>query len=161
MQNIKKNFNILIVFGSTLGKTKHLAEVSGYTLEKMEFNVIVKDVCYTQIDELFRFDLIILGCSTWDDGMLQYDFRYFFSKFVHYKFHRYKFAVFGVGSRHYPHFCASADILRGAVNSVGGKLICEPLKIDLDHDEPVDKCDNEMVEWTKSLASNLVLSART
>jgi len=146
---------ILIVFGSLLGKTKRLAVLAGTELRKKGFDVKVKDVVDTNINELEYFDLVIFGCSTWDDGMLQFDFREFFKVLVHSQFTDKNFAVFGLGSHKYPHFCTAPDIIAGAISAAKGKLIVENLKLDLDHDEPIDKCDNELVEWIHKIEEKI------
>ncbi len=146
--------NILIVFGSLLGKTKRLSVLAGIQLQDYGFNVKVKDVCSTTISELEYHDLVILACSTWDDGMLQFDFREFNTQLMHSKFTSKNFAVIGVGGRKYIHFCTAADILASSIKLAGGHLVIPQLKLDLDHDEEIDKVDNQLIEWVKTLAQS-------
>jgi flavodoxin I len=149
--------NILIVFGSLLGKTMRLAVLLGTELKKNGFkNVVVKDVRDTDISEIKKYDLVIFGCSTWDDGMLQVDFREFNNSLIKSKLSSKKFAVFGVGSRNYVHYCTAADIISSSIKLAGGYLILEPLKLDLDHDEEIDKCDQEIVHWGQEIAKNIL-----
>lgn len=146
---------ILIVFGSLLGKTKRLAVLAGTELRKKGYEIKVKDVLDTNINELEYFDLVILGCSTWDDGMLQIDFREFDKQLMKHPLPGKKFAVFGLGGRKYPHFCTAPDIIASSVKMAKGELIIENLKLDLDHDEPIDKCDNQMIEWIEKVEEKL------
>lgn len=143
---------ILIVYGSLLGKTKRLAFLAGSELERKGFDVKIKNVVDTNVEELRNFDLIIFGCSTWDDGMLQFDFREFFKELINSKFKDKDFAVFGLGGHKYPHFCTAPDIIAAGVRSIGGKIIIDNLKLDLDHDDPEDKCDGELIKWVSKIS---------
>lgn len=148
---------ILVIFGSLLGKTKRIAVLIGKELQKAGFQEVkVKDVRDTDLNEIKDFDLVIMGCSTWDDGALQFDFREFHKKLMRAKFPGQKFAVFGLGGHKYPHFCTAPDILAGAIRMSGGTLVTENLKLDLDHDEAIDKCDKEAINWTKSLVERII-----
>ncbi|MFW5719613.1 MAG: flavodoxin domain-containing protein [Candidatus Dojkabacteria bacterium] len=145
--------NIIIVFGSLLGKTKRIAVLMGHLLQKNGFHVKVKDVKNAQVEELEYFDMVILGCSTWDDGMLQYDFRHFNQALLEKQYPEKQFAVFGLGGTSYPHFCAAVDILESTISRVEGKLATPSLRLDIDHDEPVDKVDKEVISWTTHLVN--------
>lgn len=147
---------ILIVFGSLLGKTKRLAVLAGTELRKKGYDIKVKDVLDTSINELEYFDLVIFGCSTWDDGMLQIDFREFDKQLMKQSFSGKKFAIFGLGGHKYPHFCTAPDIIASSVKMAKGKQIVENLKLDLDHDEPIDKCDAQLIEWIGKIEEKLV-----
>lgn len=147
--------SILIVYGSLLGKTKRLATILNDLLLKNSFNSIIKDVRECTPNELANYDLTIMMCSTWDDGMLQVDFRDFNKKLLRLHFSGRNFAIIGVGGHKYPHFCTSADILTQTVDSIGGIIIIRPLKLNLDHDDHDEKCDNELVEWSNELISKL------
>lgn len=146
---------ILIIFGSLLGKTKRIAVLIGKELQKTGFEVKVKDVIDSSVEEMKGNDLVILGCSTWDDGALQYDFREFHKKFMRSKIPGQKYAVFGLGGHKYPHFCTAPDILAAAARMSGGTVIIDNLKLDLDHDEPQDKCDKEVIAWTREISKSI------
>lgn len=142
---------IIIVFGSTLGKTMRLAVLAGKILRDKGYDVKVKDVRDSTIDELKNFDLIIFGCSTWDDGMLQFDFREFNNQLMHSNLQNLKFAVFGLGGHKYPHFCTAPDIIASSIKMAKGEVVIENLKLDLDHDEPLQLRDKEMTEWVEKI----------
>lgn len=151
---------ILIVFGSLLGKTKRIAVLIGHQLKHKGFDVKVKDVRDTNINELEYFDIIILGASTWDDGMLQFDFRPFHASILENDNKGKIFAVFGVGGHKYPHFCVAADLIEKAVILSKGKLAVPTLRLDIDHDEPADKMDNEVLDWTEQIVHFSTLSSK-
>jgi flavodoxin I len=142
---------ILVVFGSLLGRTKRTALLIGKLLQDNGHEVVVKDVRNVEPEEFNDYELILLGSSTWDDGMLQYDFRMFFNKLVKYKFPDKKFIAFGLGGHKYPHFCTAVDTLESAIKIVEGNKIFPSLRLDFDHDQPMNKCDNEIINWTNEL----------
>ena len=146
---------ILVVFGSLLGKTKRKAVLIGHYLQKQGHQVVVKDARSSNPKEVELFDLVILGSSTWDDGMLQFDFRPFNAELLNSKFPNKSFAVFVLGSDNYPHPFASAGILEKTVQAVGGKLFIETLKLEIDHDEPETKMDKEALEWAELINTKL------
>ncbi len=147
--------NILIVFGSLLGKTKRTSILIGQTIKDNGFNVKVKDVTMTTIAELKDYDLVIFGSSTWDDGQLQFDFRPFNEALMKSRFAHRNYAIFALGGHRYPHFCTAATILEETVSKIEGNLLVPSLRLDFDHDEPMDKCDKQILEWTSQLITAL------
>jgi len=148
---------VLLVFGSLLGKTKRISILMGHLLKRKGIDITVKDVQSTRVEELSQYTIVILGCSTWDDGMLQFDFRPFndaLIKTTDLKSH--PFAIFGVGGKKYPHFCASVDILEATIKRIGGTQVIPSLRLDIDHDEPADKSDQEIISWIDTLAQHIV-----
>jgi flavodoxin I len=142
---------ILVVFGSLLGKTKRKAVLIGHYLQKQGHEVVVKDARTSKAAEVEFFDLVILGSSTWDDGMLQFDFRPFNAELAASKYIGKNFAIFVLGSNNYPHPFAAAGILEKTVQTIGGKLIVETLKLEIDHDEAETKMDKEGLEWAEKI----------
>jgi flavodoxin I len=151
----------LLVFGSLLGKTKRLSILIGHLLRQSNIDITVKAVQNTRVSELNKYDVVILGCSTWDDGMLQFDFREFNDELVLQDFPDKKFCVFGVGGKKYPHFCASVDILESSVKRVHGSSMIPSLRLDIDHDEPADKMDKEVIAWTAQLTQLIEQHSKT
>lgn len=145
---------ILIVFGSLLGRAKRTAVLIGTILQNASHEVVAKDVRNVVPEEFESYDLVIMGSSTWDDGMLQYDFRMFFSELVKRKFPNKNFVVFGLGGHKYPHFCTAVDTLESAVKIVGGNKIFTSLRLDFDHDEEWSKCDEQIKNWTNELIAS-------
>jgi flavodoxin I len=141
----------LIVFGSLLGKTKRIAGFIGDLLSQQGLIVDVKDVRDVSIDEINNYSLVLFGCSTWDDGVLQFDFRPFHKQLLETDFPGKKFGVFVLGSHKYPHPFGAANILDEAVNSIKGELVIDTLKLDIDHDESETSRDEEIVLWVANL----------
>ena len=142
---------VLIIYGSLLGKTERIAKLIEEQLSSKNITTTVKSVINTEIQDLADHDIVILGCSTWDDGMLQYDFRKFNKDLQNMDFTNHKFSIFALGGHKYVHFCAAADILEETVKNVNGILIMNTLKLDIDHDESPDKKDKEVINWANEL----------
>ena len=70
MEDVEK-MRIGIVWGSTSGNTEDAAEQLGKLLSLDDSDV--RDVCSTSVKDMLEYDCLIVGCSTWDIGELQYD----------------------------------------------------------------------------------------
>ncbi len=147
--------NILIIYGSTLGKTARIAGLIGAELRNLGDDVTLRNVTKTNVEDFNEYDLIILGSSTWDDGMLQFDFRPFAETLKNTDLSKYKFAIFCLGSEKYPHPFYAGKTLEEIILRSGGKLITDIFNIDLDHDDEETLRDHEVVEWVKNLDSTL------
>jgi flavodoxin len=146
---------VIVIFGSLLGKTKRISVLVGHTLKQGGFDVKVKDVRDVAMTELGNYDLVVLGCSTWYDGMLQFDFRPFHKEMMKTDYAGQNFAVFGVGGHKYPHFCLVADILEKTALFAKASILVPTLRLDIDHDEPADKLDKEILDWCNKITSAL------
>lgn len=125
-----ENANALVVFGSTTGTTRLLAGSIKKALVTAGFQVRAKNVARTRVDELPRYPLLFLGCSTWENGEIQRDFQFFLANMGALRLEGAKAAVFGPGSRHYPHFCRAVDLLEEELQRRGAKLLGPSLRID-------------------------------
>jgi len=125
-----ENADALLVFGSTTGTTRLLAGAVKKGLQIHGFHVRAKNVVRTRVDELPRYPLIFLGCSTWENGAVQRDFQQFLSNLGYLRLEGSKAAVFGPGSRSYPHFCRAVDLLEQELIRRGAELIQPSLRID-------------------------------
>jgi flavodoxin len=73
----------LIVYGSTTGNTQNTAEMIGDVLEGKGWEIVMKSVDETSVEELtWDYDLFMLGSSTWGDDEIemQEDFAEFYEK---------------------------------------------------------------------------------
>jgi flavodoxin I len=142
--------NILIVYGSTTGNTEMVAEQISNQLS--DHNPKMQDVTDTTPEELTQYDVIIAGASTWDDGLLQTDFRDFVEGLT-VDLNSKKVAAFGLGDSNYPNFCKSAEILQETFTKLGTQSIVEPLKIDGFPDE--EKNEQKVEQWCEQIKSQL------
>ena len=60
-----------IVWGSTTGNSGDAAERLQVLLGVVACDV--RDVCDTPLDAMLEYDVLIVGCSTWEIGQLQHD----------------------------------------------------------------------------------------
>lgn len=149
---IKGNFmaNILIIYGSTTGNTEMVAETIKEQLTS--HNPVLQDVSDTSPEDLTEYDVLVLGSSTWDDGLLQQDFRDFVEK-LDIDLSGKKLAIFGLGDKNYPDFCKAAPILESAFIKLGGKTIIETMKIDGFPDEAEN--EDKIKQWCADLQTKL------
>jgi flavodoxin I len=145
----------LIVYGSLLGKTARIADLIGEALQENNIDTTVKDVRETNVFELSGYQLVILASSTWDDGQLQFDFRPFDLNVRKNNFSGKNFAIFVLGSHKYPHPFGAATILEETVKLIQGNLIIPTLTLDIDHDEPEDKLDEEALFWAGKVVESI------
>ena len=149
---------ILIVFATNSGGTQLAADLVRETLVKNNYQVTVKEVRETNIDEFNDFDLIILASPSWDyeglEGQPHPDYRPFMEKASANKFTAKKFAVIGLGDSSYTYFCGAVVILENFIRELGGSLIDQSLKIDCFY---LDQAGNteKLVDWTQKLALKL------
>ena len=86
-----------IIWGSDTGDTEEVAIYIKKKLEKYEVELI--EVSSSSKEDFIRFDLLILGLSTWYDGDLQSDWEVFFPTFQEIDFKGKKVAIFGLGDQ--------------------------------------------------------------
>jgi len=127
----------LILYGSTTGNTENLATSLKDHLISQELEADLKEVTEADGKLIKSYDLILLGCSTWEEGELQEDFEEFYEKMDAIGFNGKKCAVFGPGDEdNYPDtFCAAIDILEEKLSDLGATKIIEGLKIDENNDD--------------------------
>lgn len=121
----------IVVFGSTTGNTE---EVANYVVSGLQTNheVTLKNVIDTSPEELKEYDLIVLGSSTWNEGLLQDDFIPFYEQMDGLDLNGKKAAVFGCGESIYEHFCTAVDTLETKLKELGASIEAESFKIDGD-----------------------------
>lgn len=67
--------NIGIFYGSSSGVTKAVAEKIGELLDVESFNIFNMEEDFTDFDDMYAFDILLFGCSTWGSGEVQNDWR--------------------------------------------------------------------------------------
>ena len=141
--------SVLVVYGSTTGKTEATARIISDTLSET-FETTLKNVIDTSIRDIGKYDLVLFGCSTWGDGdtELQDDFHDLFQNLDQAPLSGKKVAAFGCGDRSYINFCGAVDTIEKKVKEHGGTLICEGLRVG---GEP-DDYKEAIVSWTRNLA---------
>lgn len=129
---------VLLVYGTNSGGTLEVAEYVAETLRGKDVSVHVQNAWDAIVDDLERFDGIILGSCSWSrmskdgekQGQLQQDMGAFTLRAAKLHVPNKKFAVFGLGDHTYSSFCGSATLLAQFVGQIGGTLAVDPLRID-------------------------------
>lgn len=130
--------NILLLYGTNSGGTLEVAEYVAETLRELGASVHVQNARDALVDDLERYDAIILGSCSWSrmtkdgekHGQLQQDMGAFTVRAAKLHVPNKKFAVYGLGDHTYSSFCGSATLLEQFVKQIGGTLVGEPLKVD-------------------------------
>ncbi|MEM6261541.1 MAG: flavodoxin [Bacteroidota bacterium] len=115
--------NLGIIFGSDTGMT---LKVTNFITEKLEAKQVeVIEVCNVSAGDFQRFDLLLLGLSTWYDGDLQSDWEYFFEEFQTIDFTGQTLAIYGLGDQYgyAEYFIDGVGILAEVILDNGGTLI--------------------------------------
>ena len=123
---------VIIVYGSTTGNAEKMAKLIAGVVKETAEEVAIQNVYETEPSELFAYDIILLGSSTWGDGVLQDDFIGFEDNMKQIKLSGKKGACFGPGDRMYPQFCKAVDVLEMRLQMCGATILAEGLKIDGD-----------------------------
>lgn len=139
----------LIIYGSTTGNTEFTAETIEEYLSNNAYDVTMMNVSDTTV-QVFNdaYDLYLLGCSTWgeDEIELQEDFEPFYENMNgSLSLDGKNMAVFGCGDSSYTYFCGAVDAIEERVGKLGGRVVCESLRIDGEPEE------DEINEWTQDV----------
>ncbi len=149
----------ILVFGSSSGNTEVLAESVSEGLEQGGLQVTVKNVTDAMTEELNDYDLIVLGCPTYEEGDLQEDFIPFYEKMEGLSLNGKKAAVFGPGSEDmYPEtFCKAVDTLEEKLKACGAEIVTTSLKINTGEvgEEVEDEAREEAQAWAVDLVKSL------
>lgn len=137
----------IIIYGSTTGNCESIAGAIEKNLKSKGLQTTLKNVANTSVNELFDYDLILLGSSTWGDGGLQDDFIEFDKSLSSTNLSNKKVAIFGVGNTGWPNFCGSVDTLETSIQTTGAILVGKSLRVDVDLDR------NELEEWVEQIIS--------
>jgi len=145
------NASCLLLFGTTTGTTRLLAMAVRKGLEAAGLKVTLRNVRQASVDELRTHPLLVLGCSTWEDGELQRDFRSFLPRLGNLRLEGHGAAVFGPGSRSYHRFCKAVDVLESELLQRGAHLVGPSLRVD----GTGYAARPQALEWGQTLARSL------
>lgn len=136
--------NVLILYVSSTGNTEIMAEtIAGY-LEYKEHDVHIKAFDFDPIDvkELEKYDLILIGTHSSDDGQIPFEAEDFYDELDEANLKGRLFGVFGSGDTVYDEFCLSIDLMGDKLEHLGAILIPERLKVDLTpDDDDIQRCE--------------------
>jgi len=149
---------VLIIYGSSKGRTARMAGVLAEALESAGIPVILKNVFEADPRELVEHSHFVLGCSTYGQGDLQRDFLEFERGMDDLDLSGIKAAVFGSGNSRYAYYAEAVDILEAKVKIQGARLICPSFRQDM-MDEVPD--GDEVRTWAAELAAAVAGEAKS
>lgn len=117
---------IAVAYGSTYGDTAEAANrIVTVLTELTGVQPSLMDIAYHDVRELEPFDVLLLGCSTWDFGELQSDWDAKFSDLGTLDMHARKVGLFGSGDQlGYPDtYLDALGILAQRVEACGAELV--------------------------------------
>lgn len=162
-----------IFYGSSLGNTHFVAE----KIQKQWSGADCRSVIDLRSDDILKYDLIILGTSTWGVGNLQDDFELFVDLLLSLDLKDKTFALFGCGDQQtYPDtFCNGMGKLYFLLKEKGWNIIgdwstegydfseSEAVVDDhfvglaLDEDNEPDMSDYRIGMWIEQLQTQLAI----
>lgn len=136
---------VLIVYETQTGTTQYVAELMQTKLQSLGHEVDLHTIRYQGQPDFSKYQLILFGAPTYDDGKIEQGMRVFIAKSKE-DFSKYKVAVFGLGNSTYPQFCVAADVLVEWVTKQQGQVLVPPLRVDgfPDDTQPID-------DWAQSV----------
>ena len=163
---------IAILYGSSLGNTKFIAEKMAKLIPNSELNS-VSDITQQDIES---YDFIILGTSTWGIGGLQDEFSTFVDTLISADLSGKTIALFGCGDQQtYPDtYCNAVGKLFDLLKDKGCKIVGECsiegydfsqslavrddkfVGLAIDEENQPDLTDYRIKKWLESIAKELV-----
>lgn len=117
---------VVLAYGSTFGDTAEAAErIAAAFSERTGTTPEMRDVAHATLAEVASFDVLVLGCSTWNVGELQSDWDVRLAEFASVDLRGKKVALFGTGDQYgYPDtFMDALGILADAAGERGAEMI--------------------------------------
>ena len=117
------NKTIGLIYGSDTGMTEEITQsiINEWNVSDIE----VVEVANAKTTDFDRFDVLILGLSTWYDGDLQSDWENYFDEFKTIDFNAKTVALFGLGDQYGygEYFVDGIGILAKTILENGGNII--------------------------------------
>ncbi len=150
------SIKILIVFGSSKGRTGRIAEILSDALAEKGLTTVLKNVFEARPEELLEYRYIVLGSSTYGQGDLQSDFLDFERGMDDLDLTGIKAAIFGSGNSRYAYYAEAVDILEAKVKIQGARLVLPSFRQDMMMESPEGE---EVFQWAQELANAIVSDA--
>jgi len=150
------SIKILIVFGSSKGRTGRIAEILSDALTEKGLTTVLKNVFEARPEELLEYRYIVLGSSTYGQGDLQSDFLDFERGMDDLDLTGIKAAIFGSGNSRYAYYAEAVDILEAKVKIQGARLVLPSFRQDMMMESPEGE---EVFQWAQELANAIASDA--
>ncbi|MEL6603363.1 MAG: flavodoxin [Cyanobacteria bacterium J06614_10] len=165
-----------IFYGSTSGVTEEIAEKIYEEIGDSACDLYSMEEDFDDVDDLLKYDYLLLGCSTWGAGEVQNDWRepLFDMEVEKPDFSGKTIALFGAGdcTGHGKHFVGALGILYDQFTALGAQIVgAVPVEgysfeastairdgkfvgLPLDEVNESDKTDQRIANWLNSLRAN-------
>jgi len=112
-----------LFYGTTSAATQEVASLIQDHL--IDYDIEILDIYDDTLERMSEFDRLIIGCPTWDIGLLQEDWRSKFGDLDKVDFSGKKVAYFGCGDQNIysSSFLDAIGILEEKITSLGGMTI--------------------------------------
>lgn len=145
---------VLILYSSLTGNTQMAAmELCGKLQELVPENKYEnEDINNLALAEWKKYDLVMIGVSTWGEGDFNPSSEDFWAKVEveNWQFAGMKFALFGLGDSSYVNYCGSVLKYEEKLKERGGEIVGEVHKIDGWMDE--EKMER-LLAWARTILS--------
>lgn len=144
---------IAIAFASLSGNTLSIANHLQDFLLNLGHDVTMYDMMDTSAEQLKTHNLVLMGISTYDDGLNPIGELFFSSADAdnHFCNHT-KFAIFSLGDSSYPNFAIAGETVMEKLKTMGA-LVLEPI-LTLDG-PPTEEMFAESEEWVEQIIHHL------
>lgn len=135
--------HFLMLYASGTGNTELMAEAMVAHLENNQHEVVTKTFDFDPIgvEELLRYDAVLIGTHTWDDGDLPYEVEDFYEELEDVDITGRVFGVFGSADSFYDTYGGAVDLMADQLNNLGAAPP-KQLKVDLEPDrEDIVRCE--------------------
>lgn len=145
---------VAIVYASTTGNTKAVAEILLHICCEERVSARIYAINDFALSELSRCDAVIVGTYTWGSGEIPKEMRGLFTAFEKLENKKLVTAVFGTGDSCYAEFCGAVDRFRDMLY-VQTELAAT-LKIEL-LPQPADyaRCQKLIIAISRKLPENI------
>ncbi|MEE9361189.1 MAG: flavodoxin [Cellulophaga sp.] len=112
-----------LIYGSDTGMTEEITQTITSLWEQYDMEVL--EVANSSVEDFNRFDILIIGLSTWYDGDLQSDWEDYYDEFKTIDFTGKTVALFGLGDQYGygEYFIDGIGILAKTILENGGRII--------------------------------------
>ncbi|GGJ87158.1 flavodoxin [Lentibacillus kapialis] len=127
---------VLLLYASMTGNTELIAEIVRETVERYGYEVVTKtfEMDPIDVDELCRYDGLLVGTYSEDDGALPFEVEDFYEDLNDVDITGMAAGVFGSGDSFYATFGGAANALGDRLEKKHARLVPERLIIDLEPD---------------------------
>ncbi len=113
-----------LFYGSEMGHTERVAALIG---KEFENEIIIEDIAQATSRQMQKYDLLIFGVPTWDDGKLDWNWEWFLQYLDKIDFTGKKVALFGLGDqeRYTEAFLEGMAIIYKKLKAKGATIVGE------------------------------------